>query len=147
MDLKTKLKSPKETEIKKAKEKYYEAVGRRKNAVARVRLFEGSKKIFINDKEYKKYFVLEEFQNIIEDPLKVAGLLNKFKVTIKVKGGGVRGQAEAIRHGIARALVKYKKDLKKLLKSYGFLTRDPRVKERRKYGLKKARRAPQWSKR
>lgn len=130
-----------------SKEKYYESVGRRKNAICRVRLYENGKEINVNNKDYKQYFPLKELQELIESPLKISNLLNKFKIIVKVKGGGFRGQAEAIRHGIARALVKYDANLKKVLKPYGFLKRDPRVKERRKYGLKKARRAPQWSKR
>lgn len=140
---------------KKPKEKrYYEAVGRRKTAVARVRLFtsgplqsttEGN--LIINDKSYKDFFSIPELQGIVEAPLKRLKSLNRFRATIKVKGGGIRGQAEAICHGIARTLVMFDPNFRKRLKKAGYLTRDPRKKERKKFGLKKARRAPQWQKR
>ncbi|MAF20465.1 MAG: 30S ribosomal protein S9 [Parcubacteria group bacterium] len=152
--------------VKKAKDKalvkkkaaidpkrYFEAVGRRKKSVARVRLFtcrpfEDSKgKININGKFYTDFFSIFEFQQIVADPLKKMKSLNRFEATVKVKGGGSRGQAEAIRHGLARTLVEFNPDFSKKLKRAGFLTRDPRRKERKKPGLKKARRAPQWSKR
>lgn len=139
---------------KTTKKKYFETVGRRKSAVARVRLFtsspiqsetEGS--LMINDSPYKKFFPTLELQRIVESPLRCLKSLNRFKAVIKVKGGGIGGQAEAIRHGIARALVLFDPNFRKKLKKAGYLTRDPREKERKKYGLKKARRAPQWQKR
>lgn len=144
---KSKIKKSEAQPVPARKVKYYEAVGRRKNAISRVRLFENGSEILINDKDYRTYFPMPEFQKAIESPLKIANLLGKFKITAKVKGGGRRGQAEAVRHGISRALVIYNSEFKRILKPHGFLKRDPRVKERRKYGLKKARRAPQWSKR
>ena len=133
---------------------YYETVGRRKRAIARVRLFtssptesakEGS--IIINDKALKDFFTTAELQEIVKDPLTKLKSINRFTATIKVKGGGIKGQAEAVRHGLARALVLFDINFRKKLKKVGYLTRDARVKERKKYGLKKARRAPQWSKR
>ena len=128
-------------------EKYYEAVGRRKTAIARVRLFTKGTGISVNDKPYEEYFPLVELQKIAEAPLRKMKVSDKFKVSVKVLGGGSRGQAEATRHGISRVLVKFNEDFRKRLKKAGFLTRDPREKERKKYGLKGARRAPQWSKR
>ena len=133
--------------------KYYEAVGRRKTAVARVRLFtirplgEEESKISINNKEYKQYFPVMESQQAVEASLRKLKSLNRFEVVAKVRGGGIRAQAEAIRHGIARALVKFNADFRKKLKRAGYLKRDPRMKERKKYGLKAARKAPQWAKR
>lgn len=133
------------------KEKYLEAVGRRKTAVARVRILPQKKgfseSILVNDKSYKDYFSLLEFQKIVESPLNLVGLLKKHFFTVKVKGGGVRGQAEATRLGLARVLVKFNPDFKQALRRAGFLTRDARVVERKKYGLRKARRAQQWRKR
>ncbi len=130
------------------KEKYLQAVGRRKTAVARVRLFEkGDKSIIINEKDYKEYFPTLELQQIVEAPLEKMNIEEKFKVTSKVQGGGMHAQAEAVRHGISRALVKFNEDFKKRLRKAGFLTRDSRMRERKKPGLKRARRAPQWSKR
>lgn len=128
-------------------DRYYEAVGRRKTAIARVRLFTKGTGMTINDKEYDKYFPQEELRRIAESPLKKMKTLDKFKVTVKVLGGGPHGQAEAIRHGLSRSLVKFNEDFRKRLKKSGFLMRDPREKERKKYGLKGARRAPQWAKR
>lgn len=129
------------------RDKYIYGLGRRKNAVAQVRLYEkGKGEVVVNGKEYKEYFPTFLLQTIIFQPFETLGEKN-FDVSIKVKGGGKRGQAEASRHGIARALVKLSEDFKKPLKRKGFLTRDPRVKERKKYGLKGARRAPQWQKR
>ncbi len=129
--------------------KYFYGTGRRKNAVARVRIYtEGKKKgILINEKEHKQYFPTLELSRIIEDPLRVTGNKSKFTISIKVCGGGQKGQAEACRHGIARALIVLDENYKSQLRDSGFLTRDPRVKERKKPGLKKARRAPQWQKR
>lgn len=131
--------------------RYFEAVGRRKTAVARVRLYtkkdQVKEGIRINDKFYKEYFPLLSHQKNVEAALEKMKSLDRFAVSIKVKGGGLRAQSEAIRHGIARALVKFNPDFKKRLRRAGFLTRDPRMVERKKYGLKKARRAPQWAKR
>ncbi|MDP1629401.1 MAG: 30S ribosomal protein S9 [bacterium] len=128
-------------------EKYYEAVGRRKSAVARVRLFTRGSEIVINGRPYQDYFKTEELRQVMEAPFRKMKNLGKFRTEIKVKGGGLHGQVEAARHGISRALVKFNADFRKRLKRVGFLTRDARVKERKKYGLKGARRAPQWSKR
>jgi len=128
------------------KDKYYEAVGRRKTAVARVRIFDKKKGIQINDKDYKEYFKTLRQHQDVEAPFKVTKM-DQFGVTIKVKGSGLSAQAGAVRHGLSRALVKYQEDLKKVLRQAGFLTRDSRMVERKKPGLKKARRAPQWSKR
>lgn len=139
----------KEPKIKK----YYEGVGRRKTAVARARLFtvkpfeEDEGKIVVNDKFYKEYFCEPRLQQVAESSLRKIKLLNRFEVTIKTKGGGIAAQAEAVRHAIARALIIFNEDFRKKLKRAGYLKRDPRMKERRKFGLKKARKAPQWSKR
>ncbi len=130
-----------------AVEKYYEAVGRRKTAVARVRLSEKKSGIVVNEKDYKDYFKLNGQHLIIESPLKAVVLEKDLGATVKVFGGGIKAQAQAVRHGLARALVKYNEEFKGKLRRAGFLTRDPRMVERKKYGLKKARRAPQWSKR
>jgi len=127
--------------------KYFEAVGRRKRATARVRIYDTKKAQFIvNDKEGEKYFTIDELIKLIFVPLKAVGQEN-ISVSVKVNGGGLRGQAEAVRHGIARALIKMDPELRATLKSSGVLTRDSRRKERKKPGLKRARRAPQWSKR
>ena len=127
---------------------YIEAVGRRKTSVARVRLFnKGSGSVAINDKDMADYFPTEELRKIVEDPFKKMNLTKEFAITAKISGGGIHSQAEALRHGISRALIKFNADFKKSLKKAGFLTRDARMKERRKFGLKKARKAPQWSKR
>ncbi len=132
--------------MEKTKEKYIEAVGRRKTAVARVRITSASKNsISVNDKESFNYFTLADMQKIISQPLEE--ISGKFKITAKIVGGGMHSQAEALRHGIARAIVGGDETLRKTLKSAGYLKRDPRAKERRKFGLKKARKAPQWSKR
>lgn len=129
------------------KERYFEAVGRRKTAVARVRLFTKAGEFLVNNKQYAAYFTTLELQKIVEDALQKMKLLGRFKVTIKVSGGGIHSQAEAVRHGLARCLIKFNSDFRKRLKRAGFLKRDPRMKERKKFGLKKARRAPQWAKR
>jgi small subunit ribosomal protein S9 len=138
-------------------EKYYEAVGRRKEAVARVRVY--TKKstdiqasndkalIIIGGKPYYEYFRDSRLQNIVDAPLKRLKSMNRFKATVKISGGGARGQADAIRLGLSRALVLFDANFSKKLRKAGFLTHDARVKERRKYGLKKARKAPQWAKR
>lgn len=128
--------------------KYYESVGRRKRAVARVRLFtKGDRGFFINAKPYIEYFSTTELQEIAGAALKKMKVEDKFRVSVIVRGGGLSAQAEAVRHGISRALLKFNPDFRKRLKRAGFLKRDPREKERRKFGLKKARKAPQWSKR
>ena len=141
----TKADEPKK---KRVRHSYLFAVGRRKKAIARVRLFKkGDGKIIVNEKEFDKYFPTFELQDIVKEPLEAIGKLKELKFTIKVAGGGSKGQAEAIRHGIARALLVLDQDLRKTLKPLGFLKRDPRRKERKKPGLKRARRAPQWAKR
>ncbi len=118
-----------------------------KNSIARVRLIEGTGKITINEKDIDEYFGLETLKVIVKQPLSVTNTLAKYDVIAKVIGGGCTGQAGAIRHGIARALNEANSEYRPALKSNGFLTRDPRMKERKKYGLKKARKAPQFSKR
>ena len=129
-----------------AKERYY-GTGRRKNSVARVYLVPGTGKITINKRDIDHYLGLETLKIIVRQPLEATKTNGKFDVIVTVKGGGFTGQAGAIRHGIARALNKYDLDLRPTLKKAGYLTRDPRMKERKKPGLKKARRAPQFSKR
>lgn len=123
------------------------AVGRRKTAAARVRIMPGSGKITVNGRAYLEYFPYFEWQEMIMAPLKAVGKEKTFDVSVKIVGGGQKGQAAAVQHGISRALVVWNEDLKKTLKTQGYLTRDARVKERKKPGLKRARRAPQWSKR
>ena len=125
----------------------YCGTGRRKSSIARVRLVEGSGKITINGKDIEEFFDLETLKVIVRQPLTVTNTLAKYDVICSVRGGGVSGQAGAIRHGIARALNEANSEYRPALKSNGFLTRDPRMKERKKYGLKKARKAPQFSKR
>ena len=125
----------------------YMGTGRRKKSVARVRLVPGNGNVVINKRDIETYFGLETLRMIVNQPLVLTGTKEKFDVLVNVHGGGFTGQAGAIRHGIARALVKSDEALKPELKKAGFLTRDPRMKERKKYGLKKARRAPQFSKR
>lgn len=130
------------------KQKYIEAVGRRKTSVARVRMTPAAKNTFhINDKSINEYFKTEAQRIIVSEALNTAKKVEAFHVTVRVTGGGVNSQAEAIRHAIARILIKIEPELRKDLKKEGFLKRDPRAKERRKFGLKKARKAPQWSKR
>jgi small subunit ribosomal protein S9 len=127
---------------------YHEAVGRRKQATARVRLFPGGDgSIVINDKPVDKYFVQGEDVSYLKEPLQVTATENRFNVSIRVTGGGTSGQAGAVRLGIARALLKVDPELRPILRKGGFLTRDARVKERKKPGLKKARKAPQYTKR
>lgn len=147
---------PAAEEINKKREKYYEAVGRRKESVAIVRLFtkkstdimDGDNALIqVNGKDYRDYFTDKILQAIAESSLRKLKSLNRFKATVKVGGGGMSGQADAIKHGLARALVIFDQNFRKKLKKSGFLTRDSRVKERRKYGLKKARKSPQWQKR
>ncbi len=125
----------------------FHAVGRRKKAIARVRLIPGEGNIVINKRSLDEYFGLETLKTVVRQPLTLTDTLSRFDVIVNVKGGGYTGQAGAVRHGIARALVKADEELKTAIKKAGFLTRDPRMKERKKYGLKAARRAPQFSKR
>ena len=125
----------------------YNAVGRRKKAIARVRLIPGEGNIVINKRDLDNYFGLETLKTVVRQPMTPTETTGRFDVIVNVHGGGYTGQAGAIRHGIARALVKADIDLKPAIKKAGFLTRDPRMKERKKYGLKAARRAPQFSKR
>ena len=126
---------------------YFYGTGRRKNSVARVRVYAGTGKITINDRDIDDYFGLETLKLIVRQPLTLNELEGKFDLVVRVNGGGVSGQAGAIRHGLSRALLVYDEALRPALKKAGFLTRDPRMKERKKYGLKAARRAPQFSKR
>ncbi|MDD5431300.1 MAG: 30S ribosomal protein S9 [Candidatus Pacebacteria bacterium] len=146
---KAKKETVKEKEIKKEHKpsRYIEARGGRKTSVARVRLFSGQSGITINGKDLKDYFKNPKHQEIVLSALFVAKDGEKYGVTVVVKGGGLTGQAEAIRHGIAGALVKSNEEFRKRLRKMGYLTRDSRMVERKKYGLKKARRAPQWAKR
>ena len=125
----------------------YYGTGRRKSSVARVRVYNGTGKITINDRDIDDYFGLETLKLIVRQPLNLTGTLDKFDIVCRVAGGGVTGQAGAIRHGISRALLQYDAELRSELKKAGLLTRDPRMKERKKYGLKAARRASQFSKR
>ena len=126
---------------------YFYGTGRRKSSVARVRVYNGTGKITINDRDIDDYFGLETLKLIVRQPLAVAEVEGKFDIVVRVNGGGVSGQAGAIRHGLSRALLLYDENLRPVMKKAGFLTRDPRMKERKKYGLKAARRAPQFSKR
>ena len=126
---------------------YFYGTGRRKSSVARVRLYQGSGSITINKRDIDDYFGLDTLKLITRQPLESTETNGKFDIVCTVTGGGVTGQAGAIRHGIARALLLYNPELRPILKKAGFLTRDPRMKERKKYGLKAARRAPQFSKR
>lgn len=129
-------------------ERYTEAVGRRKTSVARVRFTPaGSDSFIINDREVTKYFPTKELQNAALESLNNSKPAKNYDITVKVYGGGIHSQAEAIRHAVARVLIKLDPETRKKLKKAGFLKRDPRMKERRKFGLKKARKAPQWSKR
>lgn len=130
------------------KQRYIETVGRRKTAIARVRITPSAKSsCAINGKDINSYFSTEELRRVAIEAITSTKLAQKFKITAKVTGGGSNGQAEALRHGIARALIIHDTELRKKVKAAGFLKRDPRAKERRKFGLKKARKAPQWSKR
>ena len=129
------------------KRPYFYGTGRRKKSVARVRLYQGTGSVKINGRDIDDYFGLDTLKLIVRQPLNLTGTADKFDIECRVAGGGVTGQAGAIRHGISRALVKADEELKGTIKKAGFLTRDPRMKERKKYGLKAARRAPQFSKR
>lgn len=126
---------------------YFYGTGRRKHSVARVRVYNGAGKITINGRDINDYFGLETLKLIVNSPLVLTGNEGKFDVVVNVVGGGCSGQAGAIRHGLSRALLQFDPELRSTLKKAGFLTRDPRMKERKKYGLKAARRAPQFSKR
>ena len=126
---------------------YFYGTGRRKSSVARVRVYNGTGKITINDRDIDDYFGLDTLKLIVRQPLAATKTNGKFDIVCRVGGGGVTGQAGAIRHGLSRALLQYDAELRPILKKAGFLTRDPRMKERKKYGLKGARRAPQFSKR
>jgi len=126
---------------------FFYGTGRRKSSVARVRLYNGTGAITINHRDIDNYFGLDTLKLIVRQPLELTSTTEKFDVVVRVQGGGVSGQAGAIRHGIARALLQFDEELRGSLKKAGFLTRDPRMKERKKYGLKAARRAPQFSKR
>jgi len=158
-----KIKEEKEKKVKEKKEKsekkelkktavkparYLEAVGRRKTSVARIRLFtQGEKEFLINEKPYQQYFPTLDLQQIANAALEKMKCVDRFRISAKVKGGGFHSQAEAVRHGIARVLVEFNSEFRKRLRRVGFLTRDPRKRERKKFGLKRARRAPQWRKR
>ena len=126
---------------------YFYGTGRRKSSVARVRVYPGTGKITINDRDIDDYFGLETLKLIVNQPFAVTGTEGKYDIVCRVNGGGVTGQAGAIRHGLSRAVLQADENLRPALKKAGFLTRDPRMKERKKYGLKGARRAPQFSKR
>jgi len=143
---KTKKQTPKEVEEVK-KEEYWEGIGRRKTATARVRLWPKGKGFLVNEKPLKEYFPISNLVQTATAPLEELKLSSKFKVTAKTSGGGIGGQAEAVRHGLARALAKFDPKLQKTMREQGFLTRDSRMKERKKPGLKRARKAPQWQKR
>src|SRR3989338_6239456 len=148
-------------EKKTVGEKYYNAVGRRKESIAQVRLYtrkatdlsampaanEEKAIIIVNGKDYIEYFTDANLWSIVESPLRKLKSINRFKATVVVRGGGKSGQAGAIKHGLARTLVEFDNNFRKKLKKSGYLTRDPRAKERRKYGLKKARKGPRWAKR
>ncbi len=126
---------------------FFYGTGRRKKSVARVRVYHGEGNITINDRNIDDYFGLETLKLLVRQPLALTGTEGKVDIVCRVAGGGVSGQAGAIRHGLSRALLLYDPELRPALKAAGFLTRDPRMKERKKYGLKAARRAPQFSKR
>jgi small subunit ribosomal protein S9 len=130
-----------------ADQQYYYAVGRRKTAVARVRLMPGDGRILVNGKPADEYFGRATLEGIVQQPFEAVALPTGYNAVIKVVGGGLAGQAGAVRHGIARALVVMSEELRPTLRRAGFLTRDARVKERKKYGLKRARKAPQYTKR
>ena len=131
-----------------SKRKYFYGTGRRKSSVARVRVYEnGTGSIIINGRDINDYFGLETLKLIVNQPLVSTNMVGKVDIVVTVAGGGVSGQAGAIRHGISRALLELNPEYRPTLKAAGFLTRDPRMKERKKYGLKAARRAPQFSKR
>lgn len=130
-----------------AKQVVYSATGKRKQSVARVRLIPGGGKILVNSKDFKDYFKREALVTIIVEPLKLTNTENAYDIIADLSGGGISGQAGALRHGISKALMEINQEYRPILKREGFLTRDSRVKERKKYGLKKARKKPQFSKR
>jgi len=132
---------------KATKQKYIQATGRRKESVARVFLREGTGKILVNKRSFEEYFPRESHRLIINQPIKAVQLENKFDISANIRGGGVSGQAGALMHGISRAIVNFDLNLRSVLKKEGFLTRDPRAKERKKYGRKRARKRFQYSKR
>ena len=137
-----------EKELSLKPDRYFEAVGRRKEAVARVRLFtKGEKEFLVNGKPYKEYFTLRDDQEKATSSMEKMKCFGKFRVTVIVRGGGRNAQAEAVRHGTARVLVDFNNNFKKRLRKVGYLTRDPRMRERKKFGLKRARKSPQWAKR
>lgn len=145
-----KVSTPRTPRVKKAEVldvSVITAVGRRKSAIARIRLVPGNGDIVVNDKPFAQYFPLANLQQSIEKPMILTSTRSMYSVSAKVNGGGVHGQADSVRLGIARALLKINPDFRKTLRSEGLLTRDPRIKERKKPGLKRARRAPQFSKR
>jgi len=130
-----------------AQELSYYATGKRKESIAKVWLKPGAGKITVNEKDYKEYFPRDTLVTMINEPLNITGTMSSYDIVATILGGGVSGQAEALRHGISKALLEVNPDFRTMLKKEGFLTRDPRVKERKKYGLKKARKRPQFSKR
>jgi len=130
-----------------SEESYVWGTGKRKCAIAQVRLFPGDGEILVNDKPYQEIFTRPVHRYMIEHPFLATNTMGRFRVTVKVKGGGINGQAGAVRHGIARALAKENELFKPVLRKQGLLTRDNRIKERKKYGLKRARKAPQYTKR
>lgn len=137
-----------EKELASKPDRYFEAIGRRKTAVARVRLFtRGEKAFLVNSKPYQEYFLLEQDRQTAISSMKKMKCLDKFRISAFVKGGGRSAQAEAVRHGTARVLVDFNNNFRKRLRKAGYLTRDPRMRERKKFGLKRARKAPQWAKR
>ena len=129
------------------RERYFEATGGRKTAIARARIYSKGSGIVINDRDYKEYFKTSKNQITAASPLELIKIADRVRATIKVSGGGINAQAAAVRNALAKALVKFNQDFKKRLRKSGFITRDARMVERKKYGLKKARRAPQWQKR
>ncbi|MFZ2188942.1 MAG: 30S ribosomal protein S9 [Candidatus Moraniibacteriota bacterium] len=138
-----------EPEVKAEAGRYFYAVGKRKTAIAQVRIYptDTPADTLVNDKKLELYFSVQRFADTVKSALTSVGLSEKFNITVKVTGGGINAQAEAIRLGISRALIKFDESLRKVLKAEGFLTRDARVVERKKPGLKKARKSPQWAKR
>ena len=138
-------KEPKENSDKP--KKYFEAVGRRKTAIARARLFKGEGEITVNNQSLKNYFRSSRYEKVVKSPLLILNITESFSATVKVQGGGIAAQAESIRHAFSRALLKLNPNYRKRLRKNEFLTRDSRMVERKKYGLRKARRAPQWAKR
>lgn len=139
--------TPAAAKVAPKSDRFFQGIGGRKRATASVRIMPGKTGIEVNGKDVKAYFTLEKHRAVAQASLVAADMKNAFGVSVMVKGGGISAQADAVRHGIARALVKYNEDFKKPLRAFGYLTRDARHVERKKPGLKKARRAPQWAKR